>query len=943
MTNAATKNFLEGATISIPALHASTFSDETGWYQLSDIPSGNHIVVVSYTGLDEMQKSVAIDDGRMATLNFDLTSTVYLLESFTVSGEREGNARALTTQRNADSIKHVVAMDAFGNLANDNAGELLRLLPGIAGDTDMDGNINVISIRGAGAGMDSVTVDGNDAMTNGNGRSFQFRAMSGAMFSEIEVTKAPTPDMSADSFGGAINMKSASPLNMRDKRRVNYKMSLRWSPYWIDNVPLAHKHPLHPTISMSWQEVLGVFGGRRNLGMRLNLFYSENASGGYTSSYARQDTTSSNAYVYSHAERDAYNNTKQSSASLRFDYKLSPATTFYINTLYNQDDQPFNRQYLARMATNEDGRSIADGHTATFTEALPANGSTYALDSRWLGLIDRQANLSGGGLHKYGHLNIDYNIGYAESHSRLNVGNHNGREGGGTLTLVARGVGWALDRSASESYPAFIQTAGPDISDPGVYANPTLTRRDEPTDIKNISGKFNFRFKVPSAWPSFIKAGLNFRRRNYKHREDARRWRFNGGADSLAEMAGNTRLHLSVEDRLGKQLPFIDGSVAWRHVLDNPGLWAEDLYYAGQKKYEGNIDVTEGVYSSYMQATVNIGKLKLLGGMRYEFTKTDAEVYYKAADADLSTAAEKALDPLGAARNDWANYQQNKGSYGTWFPGAHLLYKIGRGLQARASWSNGMRRPGFGTMTPSISVNADLERLTVGNPGLKPQKSENWDAGIEYYFEPVGQISANVFRKNLTDFFVWGGNGTVPEGADNGYGGDYAGYEIYTRFNGGSARIEGLELSYQQRLTFLPKPFSSLSVFANYTRLRTEGNYGRTDAEQAARSTTEVVGFVPKSGNAGLGYGYRGFHVSMKYNYTGRSLDAYNASTGLLRYSAPRNTVDASVSYATGRGMTIFCDIRNITNSTRDRAFLSGLASSYHYFTSINFGIKGRF
>src|SRR4051812_47342104 len=215
VSNAATGRLLEGAKVEIAGTNHTALTDNIGEYRFNDLAPGDYTVVASYLGLDATQAVVHVAAGDRATHNFDLRSSVYQLEAFTVAGEREGNAAAITQQRNADSVKHVVSMDAFGNLANDNAGELLLRLPGIAGVHDLDGNISEINIRGTASNLNMVTVDGNLMATNfGDGRSFALRSISGSLFDEIEVTKAPTPDMPADSIGGAINFRSASPLDM---------------------------------------------------------------------------------------------------------------------------------------------------------------------------------------------------------------------------------------------------------------------------------------------------------------------------------------------------------------------------------------------------------------------------------------------------------------------------------------------------------------------------------------------------------------------------------------------------------------------------------------------------------------------------------------------------------------------------------------------------------
>ena len=101
VSNNATGNLLEGAQISVPALGLRTLSDNTGRYVLPALPAGTHEVVVTYVGLDPARTTVTVNDSASTTRNFDLTSVVYKLDAFKVTGEREGGAAAITAQRNA--------------------------------------------------------------------------------------------------------------------------------------------------------------------------------------------------------------------------------------------------------------------------------------------------------------------------------------------------------------------------------------------------------------------------------------------------------------------------------------------------------------------------------------------------------------------------------------------------------------------------------------------------------------------------------------------------------------------------------------------------------------------------------------------------------------------------------------------------------------------------
>src|SRR5690606_669694 len=139
---------------------------------------------------------------------------------------------------------------------------------------------------------------------------------------------------------------------------------------------------------------------------------------------------------------------------------------------------------------------------------------------------------------------------------------------------------------------------------------------------------------------------------------------------------------------------------------------------------------------------------------------------------------------------------QAKGQYRNVFPSVHFKYSPRGNLVMRASYSNGIGRPPYGSIIPLNNANHEAETLTINNPALKPQYSDNFDVTAEYYFEPVGMVSAGVFLKELSSFIYQDRSQRVGYGADNGFGGLYENYEIITSSNGGAARYRGVELAY---------------------------------------------------------------------------------------------------------------------------------------------------
>ena len=338
----------------------TALTDHTGRYVLTSVPAGTHEIVASYLGLDPVSGEVVIASGQRASRNFDLTTGIYQLQAFTVAGEREGGAAAITAQRNAPNAKNVVAMDSYGNLPNMSASELAIRLPGVAGNLNLEGGVDGFTVRGMGPGLNTITLDGALLSTQGAmARQMRINNLTGAMFEGLELIKGHTPDKNADSLGGTINLKRRSPLSMKEKRRVTYNFAGRWAPPFTQQIPLREKRRLHPLFNVGYQEVFDVRGGERNLGIAVNLFYSENVAGVFSTTRDFQNTTDTPAYLWDYRTLDQYNNRKQASVNVKADYRLSRTTKLTLNTIYNDGNEMNKARYETRAFTNQ---SVGEQH-----------------------------------------------------------------------------------------------------------------------------------------------------------------------------------------------------------------------------------------------------------------------------------------------------------------------------------------------------------------------------------------------------------------------------------------------------------------------------------------------------------------------------------------------------------------------------------------------------
>ena len=950
VSNAATGNLLEGARVYVPQIGRTIFADETGRYVLSGLPPGTYELQVSYIGLDMVKAQVDVSAGGRAERNFDLTTGIYKMETFKVTGEREGDAAALTLQRNAENLKNVVAMDSFGNLPNMSAGEVVMRLPGVAGSPTDEGLAYGFNIRGMDRALNTVTVDGGLMPSLGTNRAFELQSITGTMFEALELIKGHTPDKGADSLGGTINLKTRSPLSMREKRRTTYSFTTRWAPPFLEQIPIREQHRAHPLATVAYQEVFDILGQQRNFALALNAFYSENAVGGTSTTFDYQNTTNPEAYIWDYRTWDNYNNRKQASLNLRADYRWSPTTRFNVTLLGNNNFERFRRRMEVRAFTG----SATTVPNATTTGVVPGVFNDKITVVRPVAasnidiLIDgprnyyvRTRRIDFAGEHEYRNWQIDYTAGIGYTH--LN----NGDGTAGSLTMRLAGAGWIIDRTYSDLFPRFVQNGGPDFLNPDNY-RPTsngLVNGNTQNDQQLKQFRFNARYQVPMTVPLFLKAGVSWREQVLDiWAKDNHRWSYIGTGPLAADPTINT-YHAR---ETGVRMPrWYSNQFMDKRRPRDPSLWREDLYYHETQKFTGTRGLTETAQAAYVMAQGRLGRegwlgrSGYLGGVRVEDTTVDSWGWVRA--RSLSTSAQQQADPVGTAQRDYANnYREVSGDHRKAFPSIHAYHDITTNLKARVSYSTSFGRAGLGNFLPSESPDETNQRVTVNNPGLKPQTSRNWDASLEYYFEPVGQLSVSWFHKEIRDFIISNQEiRTIPGGNDNGYDGEYEGWTERSSINAGTAIAQGWEFSYRQQFNFLPGLLRGLAGSFNYTWIDTHGLYGGT----TYLTRSQVQGFIPHAANASLSWRYRKFSTRVLYNFTGEYITSYNASPALRLYRLSYKSVNLGLAYQLRPAIGLSLDVANLFNEPQVfyRGFKDRTQRTLINFVTITAGVNGRF
>jgi TonB-dependent receptor len=1000
VSNSATKSYLEGAVVELVGTDRSTITDREGRYQFDGVATGSVTVAVGFTGLDKKQVPVSVGAGQRVVQDFELTSEIYKLEKFTVAGEREGTAKAEALQRQAANVKAIVSSDTFGNVADGNIGDMLQHMAGLTADYNGP-DVRQVSIRGVGSALNSVTMDGQQvasAQSAGTGRQFEFEQASLGNIETIEVTKAPTPDMDGASIGGSVNLVTKSAFDRSGGRLITFGFGFTAQPGY--NGPTSKwKQPIRglgPSANFSYQEV---FGANRNLGITLTgLMHSQAAGGGIINSQFERNPADGPAFNWQTARIIVNGATRTRAAlGLKVDYRFSDHATLSFNTSYNffhenNDTRNHTLQGIASysaaniaLATVDaagnrtGGGFIAPGYTSNYTKFFANPGASSVITMTSNDKAGRTILFSPMMRHRLPHgLAIDYGVSYSQSATWYDISHNNDKYESrpkGTITYRLNNIGYSVDRSKDTIWPTIAQTQGPSFNNlanytfaPGATRVPvTDTLQLAQTDLRGydtvVNAKFDLKKDLALALPTYVKTGFTVQNQKRKLWQDPRRYNYTGpdgvlntdddneGIAQFLEVHDNTDIEKKYLQDRGGVPPWVNPYGVARHQKLYPEMWKEDIAFASGK-LTSRLLMDETISAAYVMGNVRYQKLSLLTGIRFENTEDKGEGPLSRLSPAEAARRAAWVGPVSDAEQRRRNIEQfggrytNTGKYQFFLPGAHLKFQPFDGLVTRLSWSTGVGRPAFGSIIPNTVINDTAETVTVTNPELKPQYGKNWDLTAEYYFKPQGMISIGAFRKNITDYIATNNSRFVEAGQNNGFDGQYVGYRIITTINDGYARIEGLEASYQQQLTFLPGWTRGFGLYANYTKLRTEGQNSSFTTGPSSSAGGTLAGFLDTTGNIGLGYRGFGMDLRLQTVYRGKYLVANSTDPALVTWQEPKWSWTWKSRYNFSKGLGVFLDLENMFSTPLDRRWAAypGRVTSYRTFaTKIVGGVTGRF
>jgi TonB-dependent receptor len=859
---------LQGALVELLPLGVKAVTDDRGQFRMTDVPLGEYTLSVSYVGLAVSNTPVVVEAGKEITAN-PVLQVASQVDQVIVSAERlQGEAEAINIERTADNIVQVLPERVITSLPNTNIADAVGRVPSVSLERD-EGEGKYVQIRGTEPRLSSVTVNGvNLPSVEGVVRNIKLDAVPADLVERIEVFKTLSADQDADGIGGTVNLVTRTA-----GERPIYA--------------LGGTGGYNPIQNGNWRGGLdGVFGKRfgvsKKFGFLLNGTFDKTNRGiddlepGQTTG---TDPVSGRNIAFANTEdRRSYNYYRtRYGFTTGIDYNIKPGISLYAKGLFS-DFHDYGETWVYTPNAGNTIKSVsADGSQITFDNAadcaLPGAPSGCSPGSyqyrHYVRRPDQQVySFLAGARHDLSSTLITYEFAASRSH---NIG---GQDFATTNFSGNQSADIALNQKDPHR-PKLFALDNTNLYDPTQYFLTNSSFTNYIAQQLNFQGAASVarRYNAHTHLGTF-EIGIKIRNSHSTQNESDTLFKATDASGS-SNIALNSVLGAYTNPSYYDNF-FRIGSLAYgptsnydsitKAVLGNPGQFAPDVATDIRRSKGAFFDANERIYAGYLQNVISFGKLRLQTGVRFDAADTGFL-------ANTIVTSDPA-DPTVTPTNPRITPNRQNSGYINALPSVQAQYQLGKNTNLRGNYSQGIARPNIGDLVPTTIVDPNAQPspgvVTQGNPNLKPTKANNYDILIEHFFQPLGILQAGYFYKQLSDP-IYATASTIPAGQPN------AGLRLLQSINGPKAHIQGIEVSWEQRFSFLPGLLSGFGVSANYSYTQSGVTFpttfdgGRIDNAPLARQ-------APNTWNAGFTYDKARFSMRFSASHNDANIQFYNYS-----------------------------------------------------------------
>lgn len=794
-----------------------------------------------------------------------------------VTGIRSSLERAADIKRTAVQVVDSIVAQDIGKLPDPTTAAALQRVPGVQVSVNRNNELGDVRVRGLPDIL--TTVNGREVFTS-NGRQFSLQDLPAEALGRVDVYKSQSPDLIEGGLAGIIDLELNKPFSFKKPTLV---VSARGN-YGLRSDEIDPQ--VGALVTDRWETPIG------DIGLLLNGTWSR-------TSYERDQTILSglrgtNATPLNTAgylipnilqnfpEEGRLTRTQVNGA---IQWQATPALQLYLDGLYTRAHDR-GAHYGANIQPFTTNVKLTDVQASTncFTTRATAAGQNPTIQTDATG---KQT------LQPYTVQNLCY-IDRATLTNPVSNQTTQARSNYTTNKSIAGGFAYDQDEwkaVADFSYQTSVADNTQVIADTGQrLSSVVITTNDDgiasftvPADqitsrdnlyIRN-SLQQNFTVTKGSLFAakadvergldgvlSRIKAGARYATRSANTSAVVLNTALPAGVGNIGTASEATAVKVSATGlpddflSLGSPAPDINGGTAFYapnpdFLLSGSGLDALRTYFRlplGKPNYQQDreFDAREQTLSGYGELgyEIPLGTATIDGILGGRFIHTDRKITTFVGSTAGGVTTYRPVVAL-ASDNDF-------------LPTATARLKLNNSFQARLGYAKSIRRPDFTDLNPAITLSLSNNPFvqsggSAGNPDLKEQKSDSYDATLEYYFHG-GYLAVAGYYRQITNRVLSGAATETIGGID---------YSVTRPRNLGAADLKGVEVSGQYFADFLPGALSGLGLQGAFTL-----------------ADSKIKGDDPLAGNPLQGVSKYNFTAGLlyeKYGLSGRVVYTYRS------------------------------------------------------------------
>ncbi len=895
-----------GVTILIKGTLLGVATNPDGSYLLTRVPIGQQVLAISSLGYTPAEVPVTVVGGREVRQNSLLKSQSTQLGEVVVTGLRRSQLESISRKRQSLNTREVITTDDLGRLPDINVAEATQRVAGVNIETNR-GEGQFVSIRGVQPSLNNVTLNNTNIASTSNSRATPLDLMPTEIISSIEVIKTNTPDMEGNAIGGTININTISAFE-RKKPFLVASLDGLVQTQQVDLTGFDRTRlPFRAAVTAGKR-----FGKQEKFGavVSANFFRRD-----YSVSVLDPDGWVFNKFFYPNEIELQIEDVERDRASLSGDVEYRPTdkNSVYLKTLYTRTKEVLkNSEFELTMQIGAARPLEQTEFTGRF-----ARGSGE-LDQAYTNETENLTSYTFGTRNRFGKLSTDVYATYSRAATTLNnfdatFENPTDTEPQLSLKYNTRPYFFEI----VPENPAF-------ASNPEIYKlrNLNFTSGTIEENLKEISADLRYDTRLGTV-PAYLKFGGRYRDRSkvVDRSRDSYDLSFGGVTVPNANAYSLTPFFfpVSVPAQGGAQ-PFVHGVVnKFKDFIETPGVIQDrskliyDTLVTQQQLYVNDLNNGESVAAGYAMAVIDFRKVTLIAGLRLEHTSTES-------NRTVSSQFRNRIIPSTVLVTN---------TYTNLLPSVQVKYNLTKNFLIRAAWTNTLGRPDYTSLSGTTVFNYAATSnptiftgsLTLANPDLKPYESRNFDLSFENYFPNGGIIAVGGFHKRIANQIYTIRNILRNTQYD---GRTFEQLTVTQAANANDADLYGIEFTYDQALTFLPKFMEGLGLSANFALIGSRVSLPNRPGEALPlfRQASNVY-------NAALYYQKRGFEFRIATSHRSAYLteaaspEGYTAETtaGIRlnefdRYDAARTTYDVTANYTFLRKkLRVLAQVRNLTNA----------------------------